>query len=327
MTVSGVELKGIIASRVIIPPDGSAYFNVNNTPEYVISQLLDSQLVNPADVKRAVLCSVAAYKDSGNLYKESFRYSNLKDAITAIAVSYGVGWYADIDAGEIVFHIIHGTDRSAGQTENSRIVLSYANDNILQSSITAVGNLPETALVAGQGEGDSREIYIVGDAKEGLQRKELFIDARDISDSTQLEGRGLEKLNAYGGSIAYECTLSPTFAKLYRQAFDVGDMVSIQDETLAGGSLDAILTAVTEVYEAGDMRLDVVLGYDTGTLTGVLSRISSSTESLISTDTISYDTIVTLETQISQMNGYISLKADQTTTDTLGNAISSNYTE
>ncbi len=290
-------------------------------------QLLQTQLTSPADEKRAILASVAAYDNSEYLHKASYRYSNLKDEICAIAVAYGIGWYADVEDGEIVFHIIHSADRSASQSENSRIVLSYANDNILQSSLSVNGSIPETAYTLGQGEGASREIYIVGDDKEGLQRKEIAIDARDISDSSLLPDRGLSKLSEYGSGIAYECTLSEAFTSLYRNAYDVGDKVTIEDETLAGGSLDAYITAITEVYEASGLRLDIALGYDTNTLQGVISRISDSTKSLIQTDTVSVDTVVSMQTQITQMNGYIATKAEKTTTDALGNAIANNYTE
>ena len=96
---------------------------------------------------------------------------------------------------------------------------------------------------------------------------------------------------------------------------------------MSGGSLDAFITAITEVYESSGLRLDITLGYDMSTLHSVISRISSSNKSLINTDTVSYDTITTMETEIQQMNGYISTKADKTTTDSLGNAISNNYTE
>ena len=290
-------------------------------------QLLQTQLTSPADVKRQILASVAAYENSEYLHKASYRYSNLKDELCAIAVAYNIGWYADIEDAEMVFHIIHSKDRSASQTTNSRIVLSYANDNILQSSLSANGNIPETAYTLGQGEGASRVIYIVGDDKEGLQRKEITIDARDIADETLLPDRGYAKLAEYGSGISYECTLSEAFTALYRLAYDVGDKITLQDETLSGGSVDAFITAVTEVYEASGLRLDISLGYDTNTLQGVLSRISDSTKSLIQTDTVSYDTIVTMETSINQMNGYLSTKADKTTTDSLGNAISNNYTE
>ena len=53
----------------------------------------------------------------------------------------------------------------------------------------------------------------------------------------------------------------------------------------------------------------------------MISRISSSNQSLINTDTVTYDVISTLETSIEQTNGQIALKADKTTTDTLGAAI------
>lgn len=111
-----------------------------------------------------------------------------------MATAYGIGWYADIENGAIVFHITHGMDRTKNQSTNDKLVVSYERDGILSSTYSKNRIKPKTALVAGQGEGVDRTLVLLGDSETDIDRHELYIDARDIDDADQLTNRGVEKL-------------------------------------------------------------------------------------------------------------------------------------
>ena len=96
-------------------------------------------------------------------------------------------------------------------------------------------------LVAGEGEGSDRRTLSVGTAS-GLERRELFTDARDISSTTQdgtlttaeynalLTARGNEKLAENTPAVAFEGEVETTKLFQYGRDFYMGDIVQITNE-------------------------------------------------------------------------------------------------
>ena len=66
------------------------------------------------------------------------------------------------------------------------MVFSRDYDNLYNQEYTDdVNNLRTTALVAGEGEGADREIVVVNDNYSGLDRYELYVDARDLQQRSR----------------------------------------------------------------------------------------------------------------------------------------------
>ena len=81
------------------------------------------------------------------------------------------------------------------QKKETEEELQYIESIIYELEYTKdVSEYKNCAIVAGQGEGANREIVIVNDNLSGQDRKELFVDARDIEDGTNLADRGKSKL-------------------------------------------------------------------------------------------------------------------------------------
>ena len=112
--------------------------------------------------------------------------------------------------------------------------------------IESVKNLKTVTLVAGEGEGSARKTTTVtasGGAKSGLERREMFSDARDISqtveDTTlsdaeyikQLTQRGAEELAEYVYVKSFEAE-AETNATVYEYGVDyfIGDIVQMANE-------------------------------------------------------------------------------------------------
>jgi hypothetical protein len=161
----------------------------------------------------------------------------------------GLGWEISYDfAGQqFVFTVLEGADRSA------EVLLSPRLGNCLVSGYRAcLSDAPTLAVVAGQGEAADREIVKVG-AAAGWDRREVFVDARDLDATDALIARGEEKLAEVGETTTLEVEYIPTPTYRYMTDFDLGDIVSAEYPGVA--TMQARIVAVTEQYPSGKIVL------------------------------------------------------------------------
>lgn len=284
MTITGVELKGLADFRIIMPPIGQSHLAITGSPEYIMKELLRTQITEAGATRAITNVLLAPYTPIHSNISKEYRFQSLTEKIQELAATYSIGWYADIIDGGIVFHIYNGANRTESQSDNDKLIVSYERDSLLSSDYSMNLHIPATALVAGQGEGIDRDVVIVGDDKVGLDRKEIYVDARDLADNTLLPARGEEKLAGYSSDEVYDIALGQQMINQYRINYELGDIGTVIDDVLPTGKADFYLTTVEEVYEDDDFRINVVFGYDKATLSYAISRINANTEALLNTE-------------------------------------------
>lgn len=92
---------------------------------------------------------------------------------------------------EMIFDLFQGADRSILQEENPHIVFSDSYNNLLSfTCFTDTSVKKNFAYVLGKGEGQQRKrtTFYYGDEPEQLNRYEVYVDAKDISDEEQKNG-------------------------------------------------------------------------------------------------------------------------------------------
>ena len=281
LTFSGVELKGLASRRIVIPPTGEAYETfTKSSPEYVIANLLTNQLLNPTVANRKIAGTLLEYAQSTTKIRYDGRYQNLEEEIETLATAYNVGWCAYISDNVIKWKIWNGVDRTAAQTTNNRMILSYDYGTMNNSSLTIEDQVPTYMVIAGQGEGVDRAIAIIDKEKSALTRIETFLDARDIKDDSLLPQRGEQNLAEYGDEINYTATLSNQAANQYRNDFDLGDIGTIKDDKIEN-DLDYRITAIEEVYEENQLSINMTFGYDKNQLKDAIKRMNNKRDSLL----------------------------------------------
>lgn len=281
LTFSGVELKGLASRRIVIPPTGEAYETfTKSSPEYVIANLLTNQLLNPTVANRKIAGTLLEYAQSTTKIRYDGRYQNLEEEIETLATAYNVGWCAYISDNVIKWKIWNGVDRTAAQTRNNRMILSYDYGTMNNSSLTIEDQVPTYMVIAGQGEGVDRAIAIIDKEKSALTRIETFLDARDIKDDSLLPQRGEQNLAEYGDEINYTATLSNQAANQYRNDFDLGDIGTIKDDKIEN-DLDYRITAIEEVYEENQLSINMTFGYDKNQLKDAIKRMNNKRDSLL----------------------------------------------
>lgn len=281
LTFSGVELKGLASRRIVIPHAGEAYETfTKSSPEYVIANLLTNQLLNPTVANRKIAGTLLEYAQSTTKIRYDGRYQNLEEEIETLATAYNVGWCAYISDNVIKWKIWNGVDRTAAQTTNNRMILSYDYGTMNNSSLTIEDQVPTYMVIAGQGEGVDRAIAIIDKEKSALTRIETFLDARDIKDDSLLPQRGEQNLAEYGDEINYTATLSNQAANQYRNDFDLGDIGTIKDDKIEN-DLDYRITAIEEVYEENQLSINMTFGYDKNQLKDAIKRMNNKRDSLL----------------------------------------------
>jgi len=118
-----------------------------------------------------------------------------------------------------------GTDRSYDQTDVTYVVFSPKFENIINSSyIESKSSLKNVTLVGGEGEGAARKYTTVGNGS-GLDRREIFTDARDISSDV---GNGVVLTESeYTAQLK---KVETTIMFKYGEDFFNGDVVQIANE-------------------------------------------------------------------------------------------------
>lgn len=246
LIITGRSLESILDRRIIWTQT-----HLNSTIEVGIKKLLDENIINPEDVSRRIPNFV--FRNSNDPRIEAihinaqFTGDNLYDAICSLCDSYGLGFKIELINGNFVFSLYMGKDRSYDQTSNPYVAFGPENDNIINTRFIETGRALKTiTLVLGEGEGANRKratCEAEGGGKTGLDRKELYTDARDISMTTiegeeipeedyikQLQQRGKEKLTEYQYEKAFEGEVDTTRMYLYGRDYFMGDITQIENE-------------------------------------------------------------------------------------------------
>lgn len=196
-------------------------------------------------------------------------YRNLQTVLTKIA-KYGLIGYRftpDFDAHKIVFDTMKGTDHSFAQSTNNRVIFSEDYNN-LTNAIYKYNNqaLKTYAIVGGQGDGDDRVIVTVGSGS-GLNLRQMFVDARDLSADglttaqyqEVLRQRGYEALQEAIEAESLECETAPEINFKYKSDYDLGDIVTVKKRSW-GLYMNKRITEIQEVYEYGGGYVVPTLG-------------------------------------------------------------------
>lgn len=178
--ITGRELKYLLHQRIVW-----SQTNLTGSTEDAIRQLVDENAINPTDTKRVIPRLVLADSNGYNdTIEKQITGDYLDEAISEICESVNYGWDMNIVDGEIVFYTYQGLDRSYNQTVRPYVVFGNEFENITSSEYQYNSDeYANCALIGGEGEGTDRIRTTVNDELEKLERYEIFVDARDLSQN------------------------------------------------------------------------------------------------------------------------------------------------
>lgn len=218
-----------------------------------IERLLNENVINPTIPERKIpnfIFQKSTDERITSLTLESTQCfgEDLYEVISTLCEMKEVGFKVVLsDANEFIFSLYVGEDRSYDQFKNPYVIFSSNFDNIINSNyLESKKTLKTVTLVAGEGEGSERKTIVVPSdaekAKTGLNRREMFSDAGDISSSVdgetisdseynaQLTQRGEEELSKNIITKSFEGEVDTTELFQYGVDFYKGDIVQIANE-------------------------------------------------------------------------------------------------
>ena len=141
----------------------------------------------------------------------------------------------DNEQKKFIFKVYKGTKR----TVNDPVIISRSFNNLIKYNyVNDKQAYKNMAIVAGSGEGAERKVVRLNDELSGLDRRELFVDAKDlsnkdsegqtISDSEYIEHlkqRGSEKLSENKIDITNSCEAEPNGIFVFNRDYYLGDEI------------------------------------------------------------------------------------------------------
>lgn len=257
----------------------------------LMQKLLTDHVISPTDTDRTIPGieldpNQAALGDPVSFQKTG---DTVLMGCTDLGQSHAIGFRLKFIPADkkFLFQAYQGVNHTIDQTTETPVLFSSELDDILESSYSHnKSNYRNVAYTAGEGEGSNRTVISTGEVT-GLERREVFIDARDLQ-STRDDGtaistaeynamllqRGKSKLEDYKDIKTFSATIR-TFgitSYVYGTDFQLGDTVTIYDARLKVKT-NAMVTETMKTFDEDGERLDITFGYGQPTLANKLKRM------------------------------------------------------
>lgn len=255
LIVTGYDCRKILNQRIVWTQT-----NFTGTVENFIRKIVTENVISPeTSVRRISNLKLGQTKGFTESIEIQSTYDYLFDKIQELCQTYGYGSKITFDGTDFYFDLYVGVDRSLDQDENEVVVFSPEFENLISTRYSSdSSNLKTAALVAGEGEGTERVRQEIAGGS-GIDRFELFVDAKDISTTTDdvtlteeeyrelLKQRGNEKLAEHVTVVSFDGAVEPNYSYKYGEDYFLGDIVTIKNKY--GISANA---RVIEVIESDD---------------------------------------------------------------------------
>ena len=256
ITVSGRFLESYMDRRVIHP-----MVNFSGKTEVAMRNLLDG--ITP-ELPYVELGELKGYDEEISFQSE---WQNLLvvESNLAKASNFGFRFRPNFTDRVISFEIYKGLNRIRAQHERNYAEFSEDYDNLNEATFIINSQLEKTVCyVAGE---DGTIVTVGDDTLEGYDRKEFYVEAKDIKATgisseeyrAALTQRGNEKLEENALSKSFECVTIPLGNFTYKKDYDLGDIVTAKKLNWSISN-DFRITEIMEVYEHGAMQVIPTLG-------------------------------------------------------------------
>lgn len=288
-----LEIKGNFLTNYLDRRINWERLNYSGKTEELMRKLVNDNAINPSNINRKIpnlkLGDLKSFTEEIK-YQKSF--GNVLEQLENISSTNNLGYrnILDFKNKKVIFEIYKGVDRTINNGNIAPCIFSRDFENVLeQSYFDSINNYRNTCLIAGAGEGKDRKLTSIEEG-EGLDRYELYVDARDLQETKSIEKkdsagntiteevpipieeyykillqRGKEKLEECKEIQTFDSRINTNGNNIYKKDYDLGDIVTIVDKKW-GLTIDARITEIEEVYEQQGLSINVVFGNNIPTI-------------------------------------------------------------
>lgn len=183
LIVTGTDTKSFLDQRIVW-----SMMNADGNLEDFIRQMVNLTCINPnLPARKFLKANGNPLIQLGNLAgftavtTEQVTYKNVGEKVREYCTSNNWGYRFVLSNGQLWFQLYAGTDRSG------EVIFSDQYENLSSTKyVDDATNMANVALVAGSGEGSERSRNVSGYV-EGVDRYELYVDAKDIAQNITWE--------------------------------------------------------------------------------------------------------------------------------------------
>lgn len=259
LTISGHTADIMLNWRVL-----SFMSNNVNTAEYIMRSTLEPYIpasgsrLLPGQLPPLKLGTAQGYTDE---LRTQYSYRTPLYIVQDLCTRYNYGYKLVFDGESLIFELYKGTDRSFDQSENTFVIFSPDFGNLGKTSYKKdTSNYYNTAIVGGEGEGKDRvRVTVRPEAVGGLDMRQIFVDARNISSNTGstpltseqyqevLREHGIDAIAQHKVETTFNGEILSVNSYQYGVDYGLGDKVSIENTYGIRGN--ATVTGITEVED------------------------------------------------------------------------------
>lgn len=284
LVISGKSLRAKALKRIIY-----RIYHQTKKPEQIIYDHLNNEVVNPSQANRKIqYLSITA---PSSLSTENIDYQNsygvVSDEIDNLCSTYDIGIRevaTNLQTPHNQLEIVKGRDLS------DVVEFNVDFDNF-QSESYESSNFDEATMawVFGEGEGTARVNVKLNDTLSGLEREEIYVDARDIQKQTQdgngkditltdaqykaaLKSRGISKLAEQEATLTLDGDIdleSDLF--IYGKDYQLGDRVRFTSK-LFNLTKTSVLAGVDETWDDAGHHMSPLWDKESPTVFDIIKR-------------------------------------------------------
>lgn len=283
ITIKGRFAKSLLDRRIIYNLSGTSNKatilrgNVEtNVRSLVNDNAIASRSLGVLELGAVAGISKIIVDENGAAAQKQVSFENLLDYTEAVLKEYGIASTVKLHNSKLQYTVYEGADRSADNTDGHQpIVFSKEFDNLVSSEYTYDATQEKNvALIGGEGEGIDRFCVVLG-SQNGLNRKEMFVDASSISkkykdendaEKTYTDSEYTAMLKAHGHQVTSALTVSEDFNGAiditngnwkYGKDVFLGDIVTVQDNDI-GVYKNVRIGEVTEYQDQDGYTVEAV---------------------------------------------------------------------
>lgn len=284
VVISGKSLRAKSLKRIVY-----RIYHQTKKPEQIIYDHINNEVVNPSQASRKI--QYLSITSPGTLSTSTVDYQNsygvVCDEVDALCSTYDIGireTATNLQNPHNKLEIVKGKDLS------DVVEFNVDFDNLLSESYES-SNFDEATMawVFGEGDGSARLNVKLNDNLAGLEREEIYVDARDIQKKTQdgsgkditltdsqykatLTSRGIEKLAeqeevlTLNGDIDLESDLF-----VYGKDYELGDRVRFTSK-LFNLTKTSVLAGIDETWDNTGHHMSPLWDKESPTVFDIIKR-------------------------------------------------------